>query len=187
MLAHLLLDRFGCIESCIKDLRVVYASLSSAFEIHDNCYHTHSTRDSITVHMNLFRTLDYESGVQGSGPWALYNSKIANKLKDEDVVVLNESPYIKGYLGERYMYFSKSEGRFLTNTERANVDQRKDGENSWPTLPTAALCRNILSYQGVTIPPRTNVQELFKTHNAICPHKAGRKTKGQKRKKDESK
>ena len=96
------------------------------------------------------------------------------------MVVLNESPYIKGYLGERYMYFSKSEGRFLTNTERADVDQRKDGENSWPTLPTAALCRNILSYQGVTIPPRTNVQELFKTHNAICPHKAGRKQKVKK-------
>ena len=104
LFAHLLLDRFRCITSCIKDLRVVYTSLSSAFEIHDNCHHYHSTKGSFTVHLNLFRTTDYKSGVQGSGPWALYNTQIVDKLKDKDVVILNEDPYIKGYLGERYVY-----------------------------------------------------------------------------------
>ena len=181
------MDRFGCIASCIKDLQVVYTSLSSAFEIHDDCHHYHSTKGSFTVHLNLFRTTDYKSGVQGSGPWALYNTQIADKLKDNDVVILNENPYIKGYLGERYVYFSKSEGRFLTNSERADVDQRKKGENTWPALPTIALCRNVLNYQGVTIPPRTNVHDLFQMHNVICPHKDGRSRKGQKRKKNESK
>ena len=72
--------------------------------------------------MNLFQTLDYIPGNQDSGPWDLYDKEISEKLKDNNVVILNEKPYIKGFLGERKMYFSKSEGIFLNKKQRQRVD-----------------------------------------------------------------
>ena len=180
-LAHLLLDRFGCTADSFKDMRVVYTSLSSAFDIHDDCDHTHSSKESITVNINLFCTLDYVSGIQGSGPWSLYDSKVSEKLIAKDVVMLNKEPYIKRYLGERYVYFSKSDGQFLKSKERADVDQR--GDHIWPSLPSLTLCRNILKYQNVKIPQGTDAHTLFEVHNTVHGVKGESRTKRHKKEK----
>ena len=133
--------------------RIILVSLSSAFETRNDLGFQHSSDNSFSIHMNLFRTLDHVPGNQVSGAWDLYDKETSEKLKDNDVVVLNENPHMKGFLGERKMHFSKSEGMFLNKKQRQRVDQltTTNCKYQWPCVPSPKLCRMILKHQGIKI------------------------------------
>ena len=133
--------------------------MSSNFAIHTDDCHIDSGENSVVVHLNLFRTSDYIPGLTGSGPWNLDDKKVADEIIIKDNSILNESPFVIGYLGERFVYYSKCLQRFLTNKERDASDRR--GINVWSNIPTKAICRLVLEYQGVKLTVKDNVQKSF--------------------------
>ena len=68
-LASLLLEHFSVNDHLFMDARIVHASQSCAFDIHNDIGQNKATNKSVTIHMNLFTTSDYEPGDTNSGPW----------------------------------------------------------------------------------------------------------------------
>ena len=174
-LGHLLIDYFGISHPTqIRDFRLVYGSSSSGIKIHDDTGHSDGgSKDSITVHMNLFRTIDYIPGYEGSGPWKMSSENIGLEYQQKDDSLCNEFLYVDGYLGERFYRYSKSECRFL---ERKELMSRN--KNIWPQLPKKKLCSVILKeYQDIQLKKNENVFEIFKKHNKVNEKKSPKKTK----------
>ena len=176
-LGHLIIDVFGVSKPTdIRDLRLVYGSSSSGFRIHDDTGHSDGgSRNSITVHMNLFRTKNYVPGYQGSGPWKMTDGVSGLEYQQQDDSVCNEFPYIDGYLGERLYRYSKSECCFLKKEEGNSRDV-----TIWPELPSKKLCSIILSdYQNVKVKKGEDLEEIFRKHNVSGKREEG---KGKKKK-----
>ena len=152
----------------------MYGSSSSGIKIHDDTGHSDGgSKDSITVHMNLFRTIDYIPGYEGSGPWKMSSENIGLEYQQKDDSLCNEFPYVDGYLGKRFYRYSKSECRFL---ERKELMSRN--KNIWPQLPKKKLCSVILKeYQDIQLKKNENVFEIFKKHNKVNEKKSQKKTK----------
>ena len=164
-LGHLIIDVFGVSQpENIRDLRLTYGSSSSGFRIHDDTGHTDGgSKDSITIHMNIFRTTNYIPGYHGSGPWKMSSEVVGLQYQNEDDSICNKNPYIDGYLGERFYRYSKSEGCFLKREEGNARDT-----NVWPRLPSKKLCSIILrDYQNIKVRKGEVVEEIFKKHNKV--------------------
>ena len=60
----------------MKDCRIVYTSMSSAFDVRNNLGYLESRDKSITIHMNVCQSTDYVPGLTFFLPWIMNKEKI---------------------------------------------------------------------------------------------------------------
>ena len=106
-LSHLLLKIYGVTILTLIDCRIIYASMPSALDIHNNIGHLESTDESILVRINLWSPTDYIAGLTSSGLEIINDSIPTKMLMSDDGYIMNEIPYITGYLGATLFWYCK--------------------------------------------------------------------------------
>ena len=145
-LASLLLEHFSVNDHLFMDARIVHASQSCAFDIHNDIGQNKATNKSVTIHMNLFTTSDYEPGDTNSGPWTFKDlgPKKFSKLFDTDLSIRGLDGKIDGYLGERKIWFCKGLVKFIDGNEKRKRMKAKE-ETNWKQAPPPEIARKIIS------------------------------------------
>ena len=145
-LASLLLEHFSVNDHLFMDARIVHASQLCAFDIHNDIGQNKATNKSVTIHMNLFTTSDYEPGDTNSGPWTFKDlgPKKFSKLFDTDLSIRGLDGKIDGYLGERKIWFCKGLVKFIDGNEKRKRMKAKE-ETNWKKAPPPEISRKIIS------------------------------------------
>ena len=138
-----LLNRFKLEVGTLKDARLVFANQSSCFNVHNDLGHQHSSNTSITIHLNLFRSENYIPGDNASGPWV-----IEEKKEYDNSAFISSDGFVKGYLGERYVWFDKSNKIFIDSRNRRAVEHSKGKSTNFTRLPENAVMKVILRNNG---------------------------------------
>lgn len=130
--------------AALTDLRLLFVSPLSVFEIHDDVEHLSTSNDAITIHMNIFTSHDYQPGDQDMGPWTLEDDKHTMEQMNHDIVhkmvqwrqmeqmrhdVAEEKPKLQlwqGNFGMAECFFNPNEGEF--ETSKANKGKKRRGK-----------------------------------------------------------
>ena len=73
---NFLSERYWVTIDTLKDCKMVYASMSPAFDLHSNLGHLASTDESITIYMNVWCSKDYVPGLILSSSLIMSDKKI---------------------------------------------------------------------------------------------------------------
>ena len=145
-LASLLLEHFSVNDHLFMDARIVHASQSCAFDIHNDIGQNKASNKSVTIHMNLFTTSDYEPGDTNSGPWTFKDlgPEKFSTLYNTDLSIRGLNGIIDGYLGERKIWFCKGQMKFIDGIEKRNRMKAKHATD-WKKAPPPDVARKIIN------------------------------------------
>ena len=106
--------------------------------------------------MNLFRSENYIPGDNESGPWV-----IEEKKEYDNSAFISSDGYVKGYLGERYVWFDKYNKVFIDSLKRRAVEHSKGASTNFAGLPDKAVMKVIVTNNGEKVETGDHLQQQF--------------------------
>ena len=119
----------------VKDVRIIFIGGNIATGPHKDIGHMHSSNNSVTLHVNVWHSVDYVPGNTSSGPWI--NSS-------EAIYWLNLKGFIEGKFGELDCWYDKAEFKFIFGAELNHVrGKNNEGVCNWTKQPCDALMKRL--------------------------------------------
>ena len=130
-LHQLMLEKF-CLSSGahtdLTDLRLVFVSGASIFNIHDDTGHIETSDKAITLHLNIVHSSDYVPGDQTMGPWILDDKNIADKMRQQHLSLIKLKLW-RCKFGMAEGLYNCQKKKFNTTKENRGLKRMGKGRN----------------------------------------------------------
>ena len=133
---------------------------------HADTGHSHSSNNSVTLHLNVWNSFDYILGNSSSGPWG----KLSNLI-----YWYNLKGFAIGKFGELDCWYDKAEFKFIFGPELSHVRGDGSGIFNFTKQPCPAIMK-LIRYHNA----HTGEIELIIVPNDHKPKKKGKRKKNEK-------